>query len=52
MFVVADVEGCWPHQAAAVRNRACAVAKTCLSGEAEAMAILMRLTGAFYLKFA
>jgi len=27
-----------------VHNRACAVAKTSLSGEAEAMAILMRLT--------
>ena len=33
-----------PHQAAAWRNRVWAIAKTVLSGEAEAMAILMRRT--------
>ncbi len=33
-----------PHQAAAWHNRVCAIAKTVLSGQAEAMATLMRRT--------
>ena len=44
MFLVADAGGRWPHQAAAAHNRACAAAKTCLSGQVEAMAILIRQT--------